>query len=241
MRAIRIGIVALVGTVSIASCGAPPGVSRSPAPAVEVATMPSPHLAVVDHRAQLASLVQAGQAAPTVNVLQTAAPTTIVQFPLQPSGLKKTFPGATGLVTILRGDRDRSIADVVTVDVDGMPPDITFTIFLAEIADKPFGNVQYVADLTTREDGTGESTFSLISLLAFAVDNRDPSDTTADPLEGTTTGVNLGHLGMWFSSLDDAKKVLKDDTVQGTIFDGGNPPNHAGPQAMSDGQKEPVL
>jgi hypothetical protein len=48
-------------------------------------------------------------------------------------------------------------------------------------------------------------------------------------------------MGMWFSSLTDAQRVLNDDTLQGTIFDGGNPPLHAGPQAMTDGQIAPVF
>ena len=38
-----------------------------------------------------------------------------------------------------------------------------------------------------------------------------------------------------------AQKVLNDDTLKGTIFDGGNPPLHAGPQAMTDGQTAPVF
>ena len=48
-------------------------------------------------------------------------------------------------------------------------------------------------------------------------------------------------MGMWFSQLQDAQKVLNDDTLKGTIFDGGNPPLHAGPQAMTDGQTAPVF
>jgi hypothetical protein len=46
---------------------------------------------------------------------------------------------------------------------------------------------------------------------------------------------------MWFSSLQDAKTVLKNANLTGTPFDGGNPPLHAGPQAMTDGQSAPVF
>jgi hypothetical protein len=46
---------------------------------------------------------------------------------------------------------------------------------------------------------------------------------------------------MWFSQLQDAQKILNDDTLKGTIFDGGNPPLHAGPQAMTDGQTLSVI
>jgi len=188
----------------------------------------------------LHQLIHTGRLAPTVHVLASLPPTTIVQFPLVPSGIKSAFPQATGLVTIVRGDRNNSFSDTVTVDVQHMPPNITFTIFFIEFASKPFGNVEYVADLTTRGDGSGETIFQNIAFVAFAMDARNPG-TSQDGQEGTTSGTNLEHLGMWFSSLQDAQKVLNDDTLQGTIFDGGNPPLHAGPQAMTDGQTAPVF
>jgi len=181
-----------------------------------------------------------GRLAPTVHVLASLPPTTILQFPLVPSGIKQAFPDATGLVTIVRGNRDDSTSDTVTVDVQKMPPNITFTIFFIEFAGKPFGHVQYVADVTTGGDGSGESIFHIITLVAFAMDARNPG-TSQDDTEGITSGTNLEHLGMWFSSLQDAQNVLNDDTLQGTIFDGGNPPLHAGPQAMTDGQTAPVF
>ncbi len=185
-------------------------------------------------------LVQTGRLAPTVHVLASLPPTTILQFPLVPSGIKKAFPQATGLVTIVRGNRDNAFSDTITVDVQNMPPNITFTIFFIEFASKPFGNVEYVADLTTRGDGSGETIFQNIAFVAFAMDARNPG-TSQDGQEGTTSGINLEHLGMWFSQLQDAQKVLNDDTLKGTIFDGGNPPLHAGPQAMTDGQTAPVF
>ena len=148
-------------------------------------------------------------------------------------------PNATALVTIVRGNRDDSTSDTVTVDVQKMPPNITFTIFFIEIANKPFGNVEYVADLTTRGDGSGETIFTAITFVAFAMDARNPG--TSQDQEGPTSGINLEHMGMWFSSLQDAQKVLNNTTLKGTIFDGGNPPLHAGPQAMTDGQTAPVF
>jgi hypothetical protein len=189
---------------------------------------------------RLRQMVRDGKLAPTVHVLSSLPPTQIVQFPLVPSGIKAAFPNAKGLVTIVRGNRDNSVFDTVTVDVQNMPPNITFTIFLIELANKPFGNVEYMADLTTRSDGSGETVFEAITFVAFAMDARNPG-TSPDGQEGLTSGVNLEHLGMWFSSLQDAQKVLNDDTLTGTIFDGGNPPLHAGPQAMTDGQTAPVF
>jgi hypothetical protein len=199
---------------------------------------------VVEDRAtvKVAPTIQVhdGRLAPTVKVLDALPPTTILQFPLVPSGIKALFPKATGLVTIVRGSRIDSPSDTVTLDVQHMPPNITFTVFFIQIADKPFGNVQYVADLTTRGDGSGETIFQVISFVAFAMDARNPG-TSRDGQEGLTSGTNLEHLGMWFASLQDAQKALNNSALKGTIFDGGNPPLHAGPQAMTDGQSAPVF
>ncbi len=139
----------------------------------------------------------------------------------------------------VQGNPAVSLYESVTVDVSNMPPDTTFTIFFIELANKPFGHVEYVADLHTRDDGSGEASFQAITLVAFAADNRTP--VTSQDQSGEASGIQLEHLGMWFSSLQDAQKALNDNTLKGTIFDGGNPPLHAGPQAMTDGQTAPVF
>jgi hypothetical protein len=187
----------------------------------------------------LQQMIQAHQLASTVQVLSSQPPSVILQFPLFPSGVKKAFPKATGVVTIVQGNPAVSLYDSVTVDVSNMPPDTTFTIFYIELANKPFGHVEYVADLHTRDDGSGEASFQAITLVAFAADNRTP--VTSQDQSGEASGIQLEHLGMWFSSLQDAQKALNDNTLKGTIFDGGNPPLHAGPQAMTDGQTAPVF
>lgn len=188
----------------------------------------------------LREMIQAHELASTVQVLSSQPPSVIIQFPLFPSGIKAKFPQATGVVTIAEGNPAVSLFDSVTVDVSNMPPDITFTIFFIELANKPFGHVEYVADLHTRSDGSGESSFQAIALVAFAADNRTPTVTSQDQ-SGAASGIQLEHLGMWFSSLQDAQRVLGNNTLQGTIFDGGSPPLHAGPQAMTDGQTDPVF
>jgi hypothetical protein len=175
-----------------------------------------------------------------VQALQSLQRSTIVQFPLVASGLKTAYPKAAGLVTVVRGDRDNGAADTVTVDVWKMPPGVRFTIFYTELAIKPFGSVEYVLDLTTRASGTGEAVYQNIAFVAFAMDARHPG-TSVDGQEGLTSGTNLEHLGIWFSSLGDAKRALKDNTLTGTIFDGGGPPLHAGPQALTDAQSGPVF
>ncbi len=198
------------------------------------------HARAQTFRAQsLRERIQAHELASTVQVLASQPPSVIIQFPLFPSGVKKAFPNAKGVVTIVQGSPEVSLFDTVTVDVEGMPADTTFTIFFIELANKPFGHVQYVADLHTRDDGTGDITFQTITLVAFAADASNPG--TSKDQSGDASGVQLEHLGMWFSSLQDAQKALNDNTLKGTPFDGGNPPLHAGPQAMTDGQTDPVF
>jgi hypothetical protein len=179
-----------------------------------------------------------GQEAPTVTVLNSFDPTTIIQFPLSASGaVKAKFGAAKGLVTIVHSEGAPS--DTLTVDVEGMPPESKFTVFLTELSATPFGHAEYVGDLLTREDGTGESVFHLIAIQAFAADNRNPGH-SADQ-SGDASGVQLEHLGLWFDGIDQAKAVLGDKSIESTPFDGGHPPLHAGPQMLTDGQDLPVL
>src|SRR5258708_38617488 len=187
----------------------------------------------------LRQMMRSHQWASTVQVLDAQAPSVIMQFPLFPSGVKKAFPKASGVVTIVQGNPAVSLFDSVTVDVQNMPPDTTFTIFFIELATKPFGHVQYVADLHTRSDGSGDVTFQTITLVAFAADASNPG--TSQDQSGAASGIQLEHMGMWFSSLQDAQRILNDTTLKGTPFDGGNPALHAGPQAMTDGQTAPVF
>ena len=192
-----------------------------------------------DARMELQSPQMTKRLAPTVHVLKSLARSNLLQFQLVPSGLKTKFPDASALVTIFRGDRDNSLADTVTVDAQKFPSNVTFTIFLIELANKPFGHVQYVADLTTRGDGSGEAVFQIVTLVAFSMDARNPG--SSPDQEGQGPGVQLEHMGMWFGDLKVAQQVLNDDTLKGTIFDGGSPALHAGPQAMTDGQTAPVF
>ncbi len=181
----------------------------------------------------------ADQIAPIVKVLSSADPTLIIQFPLVPSGIKAKFPDATGLVTIFQ-DTKANDFDVVTLTVDKMPPNVKFTVFFTEIAAKPFGHAEYVGDVITRADGTGESTFHLITFVAFAADARQPGVQSPDQ-SGNASGIQLEHVGMWFDGVRNARDVLGNPAIPGTPFDGGHDALHGGPQAMTDGQTLPVI
>jgi len=180
------------------------------------------------------------QIAPSVKVLASVSPTLIVQFPLVPSGIKALFPNATALVTVVEGNPQISVFDTVTVDVQHMPPFQKFTVFFVESSAKPFGHAEYVGDVITRGDGSGESVFHLITLVSFAADARNASVTSTDQT-GTASGVQLEHVGMWFDGVKAARQVLQNNSIPGTPFDGGSPALHGGPQAMTDGQTLPVI
>jgi hypothetical protein len=179
-----------------------------------------------------------GQIAPTVKVLASVDPTLIVQFPLVPASVKTLFPNASGLVTVFQNPVTNNF-DTVTVNVQNMPPNVKFTVFFTELSAKPFGHAEYVGDLITRQDGSGESVFHLITFVAFAADNRNPGTSTDQ--SGSASGIQLEHVGMWFDNITNAKAVLQNPSLAATPFDGGRGRLHAGPQALTDGQTLPVI
>jgi len=181
----------------------------------------------------------AGQVAPTVKVLASVDPSLIIQFPLTPASIKALFPKASALVTVMQGDPEISVFDTIVVDVQNMPPNQKFTVFFTELSAKPFGHAEYVGDVFTRGDGSGESIFHLIAFVAFAADNRNPS--TSNDQSGPASGIQLEHVGIWFDGVIAARQVLNNPTIPGTPFDGGGTILHAGPQAMTDGQVLPVI
>jgi hypothetical protein len=181
-----------------------------------------------------------GQVAPTVKVLASADPTLIIQFPLFPASIKALFPDATGLVTVIQGNPQTNDFDTLIVDVQKMPPNVKFTVFLTELSAKPFGHAEYVGDVITRGDGSAESIFHLITFVAFAADARNSNVTSADQ-SGDASGIQLEHVGMWFDGVTFARKVLNNPNIPGTPFDGGGGALHAGPQAMTDGQTLSVI
>ena len=244
--AIRRSVVVLVGIVLLSlllsACVPPGGPTTSTTisvPSSPGARSSSPSFPNTPPQLRVPAFSSAGQEAPTVKVLPSVAPTVIIQFPLVPVSIKTLFPKASGLVTVIQGNPSTNDFDTVTVNVQNMPPNVKFTVFFTEIAVKPFGHAEYVGDLITRGDGTGESVFHLITFVAFAADNRKPGISTDQ--SGDASGIQLEHVGMWFDGVNAARQVLNNPTIPGTPFDGGHGVLHAGPQAMTDGQTLPVI
>ncbi|MDQ2903085.1 MAG: hypothetical protein ABI456_25595 [Ktedonobacteraceae bacterium] len=225
-------------SVSLGACSTAPANPAASSTATAPAGGGQPQFPSAAPQLRTPNFGNAGQVAPTVKVLASVDPTLIIQFPLFPASIKGKFPDATGLVTVFQNPQANDF-DAVTVDVQHMPPNVKFTVFFTEISAKPFGHAEYVGDVITRGDGSGESTFHLITFVAFAADNRHPV-TSADQ-SGDASGIQLEHVGMWFDGVNNARLVLGDPTIAGTPFDGGGGAKHAGPQAMTDGQTLPVI
>src|SRR6266849_5175818 len=187
-----------------------------------------------------ATTTSSGSPAFPTTALASADPSLIVQFPLAPASIKTLFPNATGLVTVIQGNPQTNDFDTLIVDVQKMPPNVKFTVFLTELSAKPFGHAEYVGDVITRGDGSGESIFHLITFVAFAADARKSTVTSADQ-SGDASGIQLEHVGMWFDGVRFARQVLNNPNIPGTPFDGGGGALHAGPQAMTDGQTLSVI
>jgi len=240
LRHVRPGIIVsviMLLTLLISACDStPPQEGQATGTAATTGTQPS--FPTTAPALRVPSFGSAGQVAPTVKVLSSMDPTLIIQFPLVPSGVKNLFPKASGLVTVFQNPVANDF-DTVTVDVQNMPPNNKFTVFFTELSAKPFGHAEYVGDVITRGDGSGESVFHLITFVAFAADNRNPG--TSQDQSGTASGIQLEHVGIWFDGLPAARAVLHNPTLAGTPFDGGHGALHAGPQALTDGQTLPVI
>ncbi len=245
--ALRRPLIVLAATVLLSlllSACVPPGGPTAPTASTTSSTTTTnsggaPGFPSTPPQLRVPTFGSAGQEAPTVKVLPSVAPTVIIQFPLVPVSIKTLFPKASGLVTVIQGNPSTNDFDTVTVDVQNMPPNVKFTVFFTEIAVKPFGHAEYVGDVITRGDGTGESVFHLITFVAFAADNRKAGISTDQ--SGDASGIQLEHVGMWFDGVNAARQVLNNPTIPGTPFDGGHGVLHAGPQAMTDGQTLAVI
>jgi hypothetical protein len=234
-RSIVMGVCLALASVLFSACVSTPPINQQ---TPTKANTPAASFPTTPLQLRTPTFANGEQAAPTVKVLASADPTLIVQFPLVPSGVKAKFPNAKGLITVFQNPQANDF-DSMTVNVENMPPNVKFTVFLSELSAKPFGHAEYVGDVITRADGTGESSFHLIVFVAFAADARH-NVTSADQ-SGDASGIQLEHLGLWFDGVQNARNVLGNQAIAGTPFDGGGGPLHAGPQALTDGQTLPVI
>jgi len=126
---------------------------------------------------------------------------------------------ATGRVTI------STLDDIQTMHIEasGLPPRVTFTVFVIQVPQAPFGLAWYQGDITTDKNGVGVGNFTgIFSIETFIVAPGTapapvvfPNDAASNP---PTPPVQLYHLGMWFDAPADAVAAGCPGTV--TPFNG---------------------
>jgi hypothetical protein len=134
------------------------------------------------------------------------------------AGAALCLPNASGHVTLqAAGDNQR-----MRVEVEGLPPNTAFTLFVLQVPTGPFAMSWYQGDIQTNGDGRDSKSFLGIfsrETFIFAPATRvAPQTDFADaPSNPPTAPVHMYHLGIWFSDPADGANAGCPGT---TPFDG---------------------
>ena len=115
------------------------------------------------------------------------------------------LPEAGGEVRIT----EHGSSQLMDVEVAGLAPRTTFTVFLLQVPHFPFGMSWYQGDVVTDEHGQGHARFAGIfsegtAIMALNTDVAPvvhSADSAANP---RLAPIHLFHLGLWFNSPADA-------------------------------------
>lgn len=107
--------------------------------------------------------------------------------------LAQALPEAGGSAVI----RELEGTDQIDIDVDGLPANADYVMFLTEKAGAPFGAVQYVLDFKTDAKGKGMASVRTIVFNAFALTAMAGADGKPDAAATESSRKQLGHLGIW--------------------------------------------
>ena len=103
----------------------------------------------------------------------------------------------TGTIKVFLTEEDEGF-DRMKVDIEGLPPDTDFTLFLHELSDIPFGSSQYLAEMHTNKHGKASITVRTVIEEAFAL------KTAGNPPTTRLVDVDLDFVAIWFAdSADD--------------------------------------
>jgi len=91
---------------------------------------------------------------------------------------------------------------------EGLPPNTSFTVFLTELADIPFGASEYIAEFTTNKEGKGSVHVNAVIEEAFAFDGN------------TKVRKELNHVVVWFADQKDDDVCFGPGGGPVTPFDG---------------------
>lgn len=120
---------------------------------------------------------------------------------------KMCLPRATGHVTIESAEDNQRMR----VEVEGLAPRTTYTLFVLQVPTGPFAMSWYQGDITTNHEGRGHKTFLGIfssETFAFAPTANIAAPQTHPGIDAATNPftapIHMYHLGLWFSDPDDA-------------------------------------
>ena len=99
--------------------------------------------------------------------------------------------------------------ETLKVDVDGLPPNTDFVLFVVQQPNAPFGMGWYESDIVTDKYGHGSvevvGRFSIETFMvapgSVAAPQTEPTDADSNPV---TAPIQMYHLGVWFDSPADA-------------------------------------
>ncbi len=150
----------------------------------------------------------------------------VKKFELTPSSaaLAACMPGAD-LDVAVSLTTDPVGSDSFTIKAAHLPPNRSYTVFLLQQADAPFGAAEYIGDFTTDSTGAATNTFHLIVQEAFS----------STLVNGIRTRVDLNRIGTWFADPADDEFCLPGSGP--TPFDGDNA---AGVQAFNSLNAKPL-
>src|SRR5215218_6090500 len=139
--------------------------------------------------------------------------------------------GAKANVDVTTTPTDNQIMDVT---LNHAPKNTEFELFITQQPNAPFGISWYQADFDTNDNGFGEvRARGIFSEELFAVAPGSVAAPQVDAKDAATNPafdpVHTYHLGLWFSTPEDAQAAGCPGTV--TPFDGGG--HNAGVQAFS--------
>ncbi len=130
-----------------------------------------------------------------------AAPGDSITFSMvRATGATCLAPNARGRVTV----SDLGPVQNMHLEVFGLTPNNSFTVFITQHGSRPFGTSWYQGEVVTNEKGRGSADFTgVFSEETFVL---------------TDSAIQLSHLGIWFADAGDAVKAGCSGIV--TPFDG---------------------
>jgi hypothetical protein len=117
------------------------------------------------------------------------------------------FPNASATVTVLPKEEERGV-DTLDLKAERLPPNTSFTVFLTELAEFPFGGSEYIAEFTTNKAGRGSVRVDAVIEEAFAFDGN------------TKVRKELNHVVVWFADPKDDDVCFGPGGGPTTPFDG---------------------